>query len=279
MDMYNVTKRIHFAIPLFFVAFAMVLSAAPADAVDEDPIFTINHYWTYLVPEPITVSVNVLLMDQFGLSQHNALLLDRFAIPVDKNGEGIIDPIAHLSWWRFLDGTDSPFRRVVVTNQFGEHELEVFEAEYLLAPALKNPEPNGDEEDGGSGLGDPELGALDHYKCYKVLGPSTDRFVTLSDQFQLGEGDVLEPVYLCNPVDKIRQDTGGRFPIVKPTEHLVCYNLLFPASPVPGLIFRDQFAEAQIPLDVVDLLCVPSTKEQVVQVEDSSWGKMKSLYR
>jgi len=279
MDMYNDTKRKHIAVPLLFVAFAMVLSAAPADANDEDPIFTINHYWTYHVPEPnITVSVNVLLMDQFGLSQHNALVLDRFAIPVDKNNEEIPEPRAHLSWWRLVDGTDSPFRRVVVTNQFGEHELEVFEAEYLLAPALKNPD-GGDPDPEDGATGDPELDGLDHYKCYRVEGASVDRVVTLSDQFQLGAGDALEPVYLCNPVDKIRQDTGGRFPIVKPTEHLVCYNLLIPPTPGPGLIFRDQFAEAQIPLDVVDLLCVPSTKEQVVQVEDGSWGKVKSIYR
>jgi len=278
MDMYNVTKRKHIAVSLFFVAFAMVLSTAPADAQNEDPIFTINHYWTYMVPLPLTVSVSLDLQDQFGDSQHNALLLDRFAIPVDKNGEGIIDPIAHLSWWRLLDGIDNPFRRVVVTNQFGEHELEVFEAEYLLAPAVKNPDPNGTTADAVPDPG-PDPDPLDHYKCYKVLGEQVDRPVTLADQFQLGSGNSLEPVYLCNPVKKSHIDVGIEFPIVKPTEHLVCYFLLFPGVPGMGLIFRDQFIEAQIPLGFVDLLCVPSTKDEVVQVDENSWGKVKSIYR
>jgi len=277
--MNNVTKRKHFAVPLLFVAFAMVLSAAPANSQDTGPLFTINHYWTYLVPEPITVSVPLLLQDQFGESQHNAMFLDRFAIPVNKNNEGIPDPRAHLSWWRLLDGTASPFRRVIVSNQFGVHELGVLDAEYLLAPAVKNPDPNGNGTDGGSGPGDPPMDDLDHYKCYKVLGPPVDTYVTLSDQFQFADGDALDPVYLCNPVEKTRLDDGRVFPIVKPTEHLVCYNILLPSTPGLGLVFRDQFIETQIPLDIIDLLCVPSEKEEVVQVDESSWGRVKSIYR
>ena len=103
--------------------------------------------------------------------------------------------------------------------------------------------------------------------------------VTLGDQFQGGGGDALDPVYLCNPVEKTRLDNGVTFPIVKPTEHLVCYKLLFPSTPGFGLVFRDQFIQTQIILESVDLLCVPSTKEEVVQVEDRSWGKVKSIYR
>jgi len=152
--MNNATKRFHFAVPLFFVAFAMVLSAAPVSSQDEDPLFTINHYLTYFVPDPITLSGSLLLQDQFGESLHSALVLERFSTPVDKSQEGIIDPLAHLTWWRLLDGVGSTFRRVVVTNQFGVQDLEVFEAEYLLAPAVKNTEPNGGGNSGrGCGAG------------------------------------------------------------------------------------------------------------------------------
>jgi len=277
--MYNVTKRKHFAVPLFFVAFAMVLSAAPANSQDADPLFTINHYLPYFVPDPITVAAPLLLRDQFGESNHSALVLERFATPVDKNQEGIIDPLAHLTWWRLLDGTDSPFRRVVVTNQFGVEELGVFDAEYLLAPAVKNVNGGGTPDAGGSGPGDPALGDLDHYKCYRVEGLPLSHSVILDDQFQGAVGEVLAPLYLCNPVEKTHLDGTGNFPIHKPTEHLVCYQIGFPPLPGLSVFFQDQFIEIQVPLDFVDLLCLPSLKEEVVQVDESSWGKVKSIYR
>ena len=44
-------------------------------------------------------------------------------------------------------------------------------------------------------------------------------------------------------------------------------------------VFTDQFVQAPIDLDIVDILCVPSEKDEVVQVEDGSWGKIKSIYR
>jgi len=137
----------------------------------------------------------------------------------------------------------------------------------------------GGTPDGAAGPGDPALGDLDHYKCYRVEGPPVEISRLLIDQFQGGFTDVLFPEYLCNPVEKTHLDVGTNFPILRPTEHLVCYQINFP--PLPGLAvsFRDQFIETQVPLDFVDLLCVPSLKEGVVQVEDSSWGKVKSIYR
>lgn len=261
------TSRVRIVAPLFIVAFALVLSVAPASAQDERPIFTIDHYMTYQVP-PITLAVTLVLSDQFGESQHSALVLERFSIPANKNDEGIIDPRGHLSWWRLLDGTKSPFRRVIVRNQFGEFELGVKDAAYLLAPALKN--PTADE---------PPIDGKDHYKCYDVEGSALDRNFTLNDQFQQGSGVVHIPLYLCNPVKKTHLEDGTTFHVVKPTEHLVCYELSYPSTGGLGLTFRDQFLLAQISLDVVDILCVPSEKDEVVQVEDSSWGKMKSLYR
>ena len=52
--------------------------------------------------------------------------------------------------------TSSPKRDVVVRNQFGEEVLQVLEAEYLLAPAIKNDDKA------------EEPPHTDHYKCYQV---------------------------------------------------------------------------------------------------------------
>jgi len=278
--MNNATKRICIAAPLIVVAFAVVLSAAPATAQDTDPIFTIDHYMTYLVIPPITLSVSLGLQDQFGESQHSALLLERFSTPADKNNEGIIDPSAHLSWWRLLDGIDNPPRRVVVRNQFGEFELDVLLAAYLLAPAEKNVAPNpGSPGSKSAPLDGPGTVGRDHYKCYDVVGESVEKMVSLDDQFQHGPADVLIPLYLCNPVQKNHLDGTGNFPILKPTEHLVCYELTFPSTLGLSTVFTDQFVQAPIDLETVDILCVPSEKDEVVQVEDGSWGKFKSIYR
>ena len=67
--------------------------------------------------------------------------------------------------------------------------------------------------------------------------------------------------------------------ILKPKDHLVCYDIeLLPGSS-PPINFEDQFTNSNTLLLDVNLLCVPSLKEEVVQVEENTWGKIKSIYR
>jgi len=232
-------------------------------------LFTINHYNAYDVIDAIVVDKSFILQDQFGTTTHNQIKLDFFSTPVIKNNESIPDPIAHLSWWRLLDGTFSPPREVIVRNQYGESSLSVFDAEYLLAPALKN-----------QGTGAPPLDDRDHYKCYRVEGAAPGDSVLLTDQFNAYGARVREPAYLCNPVEK-RLGNGQVFGVSKPDEHLVCYNLFldFDVSGLP-VMSTDQFFIGPLNLGKSRYLCVPSEKEEVVQVdEEKSWGKLKSIYR
>jgi hypothetical protein len=264
--MHRATKYSLFAVA--FVIVAMAISVTPAPSLSQDgggAAFTINHFEVYQNNNQNTNGKPVTLRDQFGESNHTLTTLDFASVPVSKNDEGINDPRAHLLWWN-LGKTVGLSRRVVVRNQFGEFELVVGAPEYLLTPALKN-----------AAAGTPLPVTHGHFKCYRIEGKTISREVVLSNQFGEHRSQALDPTYLCNPAEK--QIDGQVHKIVKPNEHLVCYTIdtLVP-KPVEAT-FRDQFSVWGTVLERPNLLCVPSTKEEVVQVEDASWGRMKSIYR
>lgn len=82
-------------------------------------------------------NVAVDLADQFGVEP--GVLVRKpelFCNPVDKNGEGIRNPTAHLTCYRIK--ADGKKRDVVVGNQFGGQTLEVKEPELLCVPSDKS---------------------------------------------------------------------------------------------------------------------------------------------
>ena len=86
----------------------------------------------------------------------------------------------------------------------------------------------------------------------------------------------VAPAYLCNPVEK--QIAGTVTPIVDPAIHLACYRM-DPLDVFIGFTAADQFGQ-WILIDLTsEVFCVPSLKEDPTQTEDSSWGKLKSIYR
>ena len=249
------------------VAATLMTLLAPFAAAQPDPgTFTINHFNVYLNQNPISTGEAVILIDQFGESDHILGPLEKYGVPVDKNFEGFADPRAHLTWWRLSDNVVEPFRTVVVQNQFGDYTLGVFNSEYLLAPALKNAPSQ------------PLPDTHDHYKCYRVEGDEIPFGAQLFDQFSQENLGILTPLYLCNPAEKLLVDGTG-FPITKPTEHLVCY-LLAQSDPANIVVVaEDQFGVWSLALTERELLCVPSLKDQVVQTNEGSWGEIKSIYR
>lgn len=81
-------------------------------------------------------NVAVDLEDQFGVEP--GVLVEQpklFCNPVDKNGEGIHNPAAHLTCYK-IEG-DGEKRDVVVGNQFGGQSLEVKKPELLCVPSDK----------------------------------------------------------------------------------------------------------------------------------------------
>jgi hypothetical protein len=58
-----------------------------------------------------------------------------FCMPVDKNGEGILDPEAHLTCFGIARTFDAPV--VAVRNQFHDATLDLGSPEALCVPSLK----------------------------------------------------------------------------------------------------------------------------------------------
>lgn len=201
----------------------------------------------------------VTLADQFETKQTRIVRPSRLCNPVDKNGEGIDDPTAHLSCYdaRDADGT-TPFttRDVVVENQFGTLNLKVTQLRSLCAPASKDMVP----------LETPLH--LDHFKCYQVrrrIGEQEfqPREVTLVDQFETKVTTVLKPWVLCNPVDKNGEG------ILQPACHLLCYKIKDQDGQPPfesrKVMIEDQFSSHNATAfrgscRKISTLCVPSMK-------------------
>lgn len=258
----NVTKAL-----LAVIALVWVVPFQPSVATGAP--FTVDHYQVYELsfafPSPVPA---VGLKDQFGTEDVAVIAATHFGLPVNKNGEGVNHPGLHYLWWVIEAENEHPIRDVVVFNQFGETQLQVRQPRYLLNPAHKN-----------SGPVAGEIGEYNHYKCYDVAAPVPSLTVILQDQFRADTASVLQPLFLCNPAEKT-DPNGNTFPPPHPSEHLVCYEILTGDGPPIGIGITDQFVQ-QAPNELIhiELLCVPSLKEEIVQTEGGSWGKIKSIYR
>lgn len=230
-----------------------------------------NHYNVYRT-STITYVKPIGLLDQFGPIDVTDFVLERFANPAEKihpeTGEvfPIIDPIIHQMWWRIH--APQPARTVVGIDQFGSSEWRLGDAVYLINPALKN-------------VADPAGGPLppvwNHYVCYDAIGPTVGRPVIVVDQFGQNNVIVIQGKLFCNPAEK-RAD-GIVYPVIDFAAHLACY-IIQNATPMTRSITAvDQFGYWQLQTYDNDCLCVPALKEHVIGTEESTWGRIKAMYR
>ena len=256
------------------LALALVVSLA-ATAAFAQSLPAENHYKVYSNFTSVTIAHPVLLTDQFGSMNVVDLKLERFSTPAAKILDDgtvypMINPDIHMDWWR-IDGPAQPARTVIGTDQFGQAVWTLGNAHYLLLPSLKNTPPP-----------DPKIGPFpptwNHYLCYDALaGPLVGVHVTLVDQFGNLQAVVLQAKYFCNPVAK--NENGKITPIVDPSAHLACYQLdnAYPGSQAISAL--DQFGYWHVQIDRSDCLCVPALKDYPVPTKQSTWGRVKALYR
>lgn len=230
-----------------------------------------DHYLVYKVLNPPTFTVPVILSDQFiPGADYLTFTLEYFMTPVNKNGEGIIDPVTHYTWWKI---STHPFGGyAIISNQFGNVQpVSVFQPRYLLNPAFKSIPPNTPHP------GPPPL--KNHYVAYDADGPPPAVIVDLVDQFAPLAAEVDKLIYLAPPAQKIYQ--GLVNPILDPVNHLAFYiiNPLQELPPPPPVYATDEFGVWQLVLGPRVMLGVPSFKTGVVETKRDSWGRVKSLYR
>jgi len=105
--------------------------------------------------------------------------------------------------------------------------------------------------------------SVDHFLCYNVAGKRMmDEQVTLKDQFSDTERRVLVPLTLCVPVDKNGEG------ITDSDTHLVCYEVQGERGERPvnvEVLVTNQFGEQTLRVQRPNVLCVPSTKQVIIE--------------
>jgi hypothetical protein len=207
-----------------------------------------DHYQTYPISAATAPNGPIVQIDdQFGTQTTDLGRSIRFLVPVDKNDEGITDPISHLTCYDIVDGASAP--PVISTNQFGAQPLTLGDPDSLCVPTEK--------------LITPGAVDVDHYKCYEAVGAPLDVGVSLVDQFQGRTALALDPKLFCAPASK-----NGE-PIDDPDTHLTCYSTS-PIGGAPGPVpILNQFLAAPVQIELLEaqLLCAPSTKQLIPPLE------------
>jgi len=183
-----------------------------------------------------------------------SIRVSQFCNAVDKNGEGITDPAAHLTC--FENRQRSAVRpQVVTTDQFGGLALDVSRqrTQICLPTQLKWIEDTETNE---------PAPLLDTYELYRVKETrGSDRFekreVSVEDIFVDGTVPLKQTKYLGLPTD--RSGSGVR----NPFHHLNCYSLKPPKFKKVNVQVKNAFGEYDLTLQRPTVLCTPSQKEIV----------------
>jgi hypothetical protein len=234
------------------------------------------------------------LADQFEVGTYDNKKPKSVCPPVNKNGEGILDPLAHYKRYlvKLPIGLPKHERQtVLMQDQYGDHILQTIKTDSLLVPTAKSltspPQPLTSDHD--------------HYKCYKVkevkkrctgdlvtkcktdtdcepvggicdLGFPAGVFADLDDQFMVNRAEVKKPKLLCTPVSK----DGAT--VVNSTDHLVAYLIKAPLRiEVAGVFLDNQFGLEAMTTIKEEYLFVPASKVRVLRELDATTLEGKVL--
>ena len=122
-----------------------LLVPSEKDGVTSD--LKLDHFRCYEVEDGDDLDVIVSLRDQFGFALAEVEQAELFCNPVKKDGEEVLDPLAHLTCYEIED--DEVERGVLVINELPDNQfLELEEAELLCVPSEKLAVvPHGDDDD------------------------------------------------------------------------------------------------------------------------------------
>jgi len=113
-----------------------VTPGGSANVTFENKKLPAEHYKCYDVDPDSFTPLTVTLKDQFGVSKPTLLKTKYLCTPVDKNGEGIVDPVRHQVCYE-MKPTMSPNKLVEINNQFGTQMFTVKDERLLCVPSTK----------------------------------------------------------------------------------------------------------------------------------------------
>ena len=217
----------------------------------------LSHFKCYPAAGDGSPGAEIGLQDQFGEFDAQVRERARFCAPVKKNDEEVPDENQHLAFYQLESAFMDFPAGVMVSNQFGEQELELSGLQSLAVPTAKFAE-----------TGEYPLAEnLDHFTCYRVEGEAPGEVVDLADQLHEDpEVRVGEPTLLCNPTAK--RHGAEQVEIQHPEAHLVCYRL----GETFSIGLANQFEEDRLILGSDKQLCVPSQKHGQQSCQCGSWS-------
>jgi hypothetical protein len=209
-------------------------------------------------------------LDQFQGRTVNLGRIEQFCDAVDKNGEGIIDPSAHLTCYQVKRPRPDERHEVISIDQFsdfegdGPQQLTVHKRKtQLCVPSAAiletSPTPTGG---GGGGGGGPSLPTLDHFELYQANTTNgTPRFdrreVSINDSFM----NITIPLELKKPVALGVPTNKNGEGIFNSVTHLTCYSVNAPRFQKQHVDGNNQFGDFRVRAKRPNMLCVPSFKE------------------
>ena len=122
------------------MALAILLVAVPlANAQKYGLELELDHFWIYSVT-PVEAKADVTVKGQFDKDGVPISLpsINYFANPVSKDKGKLINPMAHLTWYKLAQRLKEPRRAVEFDNQFGRQEALLGNPVALLVPTEKN---------------------------------------------------------------------------------------------------------------------------------------------
>ena len=181
-------------------------------------IAVLDHYKCYTAKRTsgsaAFVERTVTLADEKETKVTRVLKTSEFCNAVDKDGQGIEDPNAHLQCYQIKDApSQARFESSTETvdNEFGDGQpLTTKKAKRLCVPAGRDGVP-------------PSIN-LDRFKCYSAKTPSgSPKFsavnAQLHDAFETKLANVLQPESICNTVDVDDAES------INPAAQLHCYKI------------------------------------------------------
>lgn len=139
-------RKYHSHLVLSLVAFALFIGLAAAAGAEEPtkgvPVENFaddytNHFKCYSVNSDFDKRFDVFLVDQFKESQGITYRPVMLCNPVSKNGEPILYPDVHLVCYIIIQEQPDPVRRVLISNQFHDINMEVKDGRLLCVPSKK----------------------------------------------------------------------------------------------------------------------------------------------
>jgi hypothetical protein len=213
----------------------------------------------------------VRLVNQFHMTGRDVLLsrTKQFCSAVNKNGEGILDPSAHLTCYSARPKPSTNLQ-VITTNQFGEQQLRVQQQgtrlcvpSVLFVEPTATPTPNPTVTPTSITASTTSV-VHDHYEMYKAKTASgTTKFESINVNLDDPSLDFDETVRVRKPdALGVPTDKNGEG-ISYPTAHLVCYAISAPRFRITDVEVVNQFGQFRLKVKRPTSLCVPSTKQVV----------------